>query len=114
RIADGGCTDAYLGAGPADLVLLVGIFGNIREGDLTRTIASAPALCRPGATLLWSRGRRHGDLNDMVRERFSAAEFTEVHYATLEGDSWPAVGAVRYDGPELPLVAGRRLFTFQR
>ncbi len=114
RIADGGCSDAYLGAVRADLVLLVGIFGNISEADLSRTIASAPALCRPGATLLWSRGRRHGDLSDMVRERFSAAEFTELQYATLDRGSWPAVGAVRYNGPELPLVAGKRLFTFQR
>ncbi len=114
RVADAGLTDAYLGAVPAEVVLLVGIFGNISDADLAATIASAPALCRPGATLLWTRGRASGDRNDLVRSRFAAAGFTELAYATLDADSWPAVGVVRYDGPPMPLPAGARLFTFVR
>src|SRR5207248_7957225 len=46
RTADAGGTDAYLSAVPAEIVLLVGIFGNISDPDLARTIATAPALCR--------------------------------------------------------------------
>lgn len=114
RTADAGITDTYLGAVPAELVLLVGILGNISDTDLTRTIATAPALCRPAATLLWSRARADGDLNDIVRARFAAAGFTELDYATLNRDSWPAVGVVRYDGPPMPLPTGKRLFTFLR
>jgi len=96
------------------VVLLVGIFGNISDPDLARTVATAPALCRPGATLLWTRARRDADRNDVVRARFAAAGFTELAYATLDTGGRPAVGVVRYDGPPVPLPAGERLFTFLR
>ncbi len=98
RTADAGVTDTYLGAVP----------------DLARTIATAPALCRPAATLLWTRARAGEDLNDTVRARFAAAGFTELDYATLDTGSWPAVGVVRYDGPPMSLATGERLFTFLR
>lgn len=120
RTADAGVTDTYLGAVPAEVVLLVGIFGNISDTDLARTIAIAPALCRPGATLLWSRARTNGDFNDMVRAHFAAAGFTELDYVTLDSDTWPdndawpAVGVVRYDGPPMPLPTDTQLFTFLR
>lgn len=114
RRLDAGVTDAYLGAVPADLVLLVGIFGNITDEDLIRTIDATPQLCRPGATLVWSRGRRPRDPNHEIRSRFTAARFAELEYATLDTDSWPAVAATRYEGPLTPLANGQRLFTFVR
>ena len=114
RTADAGITDTYLDAVPAELVLLVGILGNINDIDLARTIATAPALCRPAGTLVWSRARADGDRNDVVRTRFAAAGFTELDYVALDRDSWPAVGVVRYDGPPTPLPAGKQLFTFIR
>jgi hypothetical protein len=115
READAGTTSAYLGAVPADLVLLVGVFGNIDDADLATTIAAAPTLCAPGATLLWTRGRDRGDHNDVVRRRFADAGFAELDYATVDrGGSKPSVGAVRYDGPPRPCEPGRALFTFVR
>ncbi len=114
RTVDAGMTDAYAGAVPADLVLLVGIFGNISDEDLWRTIDAAPQLCAPGATLLWSRGRNQADLNTEVRARFAAAGFSELVYETLEQDGMPALGVVRYAGPPVDLMPGRRLFTFLR
>jgi hypothetical protein len=113
RRADAGDTAAYADAVPADLVLLVGIMGNITDRDLARTIAAAPALCAPGATLVWTRGRADGDRNDLVRARFAAAGFAELAYDALDEDTLPAVGAVRHDGPPAPLPPGR-LFTFRR
>jgi hypothetical protein len=114
RTVDAGMTDAYAGAVPADIVLLVGIFGNISDDDLWRTIAAAPQFCAPGATVLWSRGRDEGDLNAEVRARFTTAGFTELAYETLDRDGWPALGVVRYDGPPVDLVPGQSLFTFIR
>jgi hypothetical protein len=114
RERDAGCSDAYAGAVPADLVLLVGIFGNISDADLARTIAAAPQLGAPGALLLWSRGRHDGDRNATIRARFAAAGFAEVDYATRDAGSRPALGAVRYTGPATPLATGERLFTFVR
>jgi hypothetical protein len=87
--------------------------GNITDGDLARTIAAAPALCAPGATLIWTRGRASGDRNDVVRARFAAAGFAELAYDVLDEDTLPAVGAARYDGPPVPAPTGR-LFTFRR
>jgi hypothetical protein len=114
RTADAGMSDTYLGAAPADLVIMVGIFGNISDTDLARTIAASGQLCLPGATLLWSRGRDSGDVNDIVRARFAAAGFTELDYATYDGESKTAAGAMRYDGPTQPLVGGQLWFTFRR
>ena len=115
--ADAAEPDLYAGAVPVDLVLLVGIFGNISDGDIRATVAAAPQLCRPGATLIWSRGRRD---NDDIRSWFAEAGFTEVDYASLASAadradrSVTALGVVRYDGPPQPLIPGQRLFTFLR
>jgi hypothetical protein len=121
---DASTTDAYQGAAPADVVLLVGIFGNVADDDVWRLIDFAPRLCRPGATLIWSRGRRFtrdlpgvtpGDLNDKVRARFADSGFVEASYETHDSSGLPALGVVRDKGSpvELPLEAAP-LFTFLR
>jgi hypothetical protein len=114
RVADAGWTDAYERAVPADIVILVGIFGNISDGDLELTIETSPQFCNPGATLIWSRGRHRDDRNELVRRWFSEAGFVEREYASLETGSRPAVGVVHYVGIPQPLVTGRRIFTFLR
>lgn len=116
RCVDAGASDAYTDIAPADLVLLVGIFGNISDEDIRATIAASPQLCTAGATVIWSRGRG-GDLidrNEEVRSWFRAARYTEIDYATLDRGTRPAIGVVRYEGPSVALIPGRRLFTFQR
>ena len=116
RTADAGASDAYLDLAPAEVVLLVGIFGNISDADVQRTIAASAQLCAPGATLLWSRGRGGdvADRNDDVRAWFGDAGFSELHYDTLDCGSKPAIGVVRYDGPGMELLPARRWFTFHR
>ena len=113
RTADAGHTETYADAVPADLVLLVGIFGNISPDDMRRTVAAAPQLCSTGATLLWSRGRSGQDLNTDVRRWFTEAGFSELDYQTQEGQGRPALGVLRYDGDERPLQPAR-LFSFLR
>ena len=115
RTADAGRSDAYAGAVPASVVLLVGIFGNITDEDLWRLLAFAPQLCAPGATLLWSRGLDGSDRNDQVRDRLADAGFTELDYATSgDGDDVSSLGVVRYDGPPVALRPGQPLFSFVR
>lgn len=114
QVADAGNTDAYVGAAPAHVVVLVGILGNISDGDIQRTIRAAPQLCQPGATLLWSRARDPEEVNDAVRAWFAEAGFTELDYAAHPNPGGAAVGAFRYDGDPQPLVPGQPLFTFLR
>jgi len=109
---DAGRSDAYIELAPADLVLLIGIFGNISDADLHTTIAASPQLCAPGATLVWSRSRSGdtADRNAEVRAGFRANGFTELDYQTTDIGSRPAVGVARYDGPPIPLEPGQAWF----
>lgn len=116
RTADAGRTDAYVGAVPADLVLLVGIFGNISLDDIERTVGCVAQLCAPGATVLWSRSRDRADHNTEIRGWFAAAGCTELDYSTYDGADGRDVSlaTVRFDGVSAPLVPGQSLFTFVR
>ncbi len=100
---------------PVDLLLLVGIFGNIAQDDIEHTVRSTAALCRPGATVLWSRSRERGDLNGLIRGWFAECGFTELAYETYPGGAAAVggCGALRRPGLEAVPAAGR-LFTFIR
>jgi len=112
RTLDAGNTAAYAGAVPADLVIIMGIFGNVSDDDVRRTIMTAPQLCRPGATLLWSRATN--DANSLVHGVLAAAGFVELDYREFDQDEGEraALGSARYDGPSQPLITGQQLFTF--
>lgn len=110
---DAGLSSSYLDAAPADLVLLCGVFGNLSDGDVHGLIGFLPALCRPGATLIWTRSRRAPDLTPALRGWLAEAGFTELSF-TAPPDVLGSVGTHRFDGEPLPLVSGRRLFRFIR
>jgi hypothetical protein len=59
---DASLTDAYAGAVPADLVLVCGVFGNITDDDIRRTVGCCAQLCATGGTVVWTRARRPPDL----------------------------------------------------
>lgn len=114
RTVDAGNTTAYVGAVPADLVIMIGVLGNLSDNDLRRTIMTAPQLCRPGAIMLWSRSTSGSDLNSLVRGSLAEVGFVELDYREFdqaEGER-AALGSARYDGPPQPLITGRQLFTF--
>ena len=114
RSQDAGNTAAYAGSVPADLVIMMGIFGNISDDDVHRTIETAPQLCKSGATLLWSRSTNGSDRNASVRGWLSEAGFTELDYLEFDQDEGEraALGSARYDGPPQTLARGQQLFTF--
>ena len=112
RTADAGASDAYAGAVPADVLLLVGIFGNVADDDIARTVAALPQLCTAGATVLWTRRVERPGGNDALRARMIAAGCDELAY--VEHPAGPAVGAARFAGEPQPLATGHRLFTFLR
>ena len=110
-VADAGSTDAYLGAVPADLVLACGVFGNIADDDIERTVLALPAFCAPGATVIWTRHRRPPDLTVGIRQWFADAGFEPVAFDAPAVYEW-SVGVQRYAGEPVALVAGLRLFAF--
>ncbi len=118
---DASVTDAYVGAVPADLVLVCGVFGNIPDDDVHRTIDALPQFCRRDATVIWTRHRRPPDLTPTIREWFANTGFIEIACESTGAKAprpgaFPAqfVGAHRWPREPLALERGQRLFTFFR
>lgn len=108
--ADAGDSAAYGLSVPADLVLMAGVFGNISDDDIRRTVAALPGLCAPDAVVIWTRSRRHPDLTPALPQWFAAAGFAEVAFDAPD-DVLFTVGVHRYVGAAQPLATGR-LFSF--
>jgi hypothetical protein len=110
-VADAGTTDSANGAVPADIVLLCGIFGNITDVDIERTIRAVPVLCAPAATVLWTRHRRPPDLVPRIVDWFAASGFAQVDVVKPAG-TLSTVGSHRLVAPPQEFEPGRRLFSF--
>lgn len=113
RQADAARSDVYVGAVPADLVLLCGIFGNIADADVRRTIEAAPQLCAVGAEVIWTRHRHDPDLTPSIRGWFADSGFEEIAFVAPDDDHW-SVGVHRLATEPRPLQPGRHWFTFVR
>jgi hypothetical protein len=110
-VADAGLTGSYAGAVPADLVLACGVFGNITNADIERTVSSfLPQLCATGATVIWTRGRWAPDMVPTIGGWLAERGFSEL-WVSDPGESF-GVGAHRYGGQPAPLSPGERMFAF--
>ena len=110
---DAADTSAYAAVVPVNLALVCGVFGNISDDDIRRTIAELPHLCAPGATVIWTRHRQPPDLTPQIRSWLIDAGFTEV---ACEGglDKWIGVGTHQFGGTPSPYRPDLRLFEFER
>ncbi len=114
---DAALLDSYIGAAPADIVLACGIFGNITEDDIRRTIAYLPCLCSREATVLWTRGHFISDDRDValeIRRWFVEGGFREVSYESPDGEATYRVGAHKLAVEPRALEPGVRMFRFFR
>jgi hypothetical protein len=107
--ADASLTDSYVGAVPADLILVCGVFGNISADDVLHTIENLRQLCAPAATVVWTRHRHPPDLVPHVLVAFERAGFAQL---ACEDAPPFAVGASRLLAAPRPLRSGVRLFEF--
>ena len=112
RQADAGLAASFADALPADVLLLCGIFGNVSDRDIRRTVQAAPALCRPGATVIWTRHRRMPDLTPQIRAWFAESGFEEIAFDALETSALTGVGVNRLCRAAADRPPGHRLFTF--
>jgi hypothetical protein len=108
---DAGRLDAYLGAVPADVVLAAGIFGNVPDDDVRRTVLHLPMLCAPGATVLWTRRRDRDDLTGAIEGWFREAGFERRHLDVDERHPF-SVGTEVLVGPPAALDPSLVLFRF--
>lgn len=103
----------YVGAVPANIVLVCGIFGNLAdEAQLNRLLRNLQFLAKTGAFIIWTRGHRDGiAYSDIVRKNLRETNFEEVDFRlTLTGDM--GVGLHRYLGETAPLPRNEQLFVF--
>jgi hypothetical protein len=95
RQADAGLVANFADVLPADVLLLAGIFGNVSNADIRRTIGAAAALCSDGATVIWTRHRRPPDVTGQMRAWFAASGFDELAFDALSTESMTGVGVHR-------------------
>ncbi|HEX4303460.1 MAG TPA: class I SAM-dependent methyltransferase [Rhizomicrobium sp.] len=108
--ADAALTEHYRGMVPADLVLVCGLFGNIVDADIARTIDTCPQLCRTGGIVVWTRHRDAPDRVPLICEWFERRGFKRLWLSEPQAEF--GVGAHRFTGEPQPLAAGGRMFTF--
>ena len=119
RTDDAGTTSCCAGAVPADVLMACGIFGNVTDADVERTVATLPSLLAPGGHVIWTRGCRvphdptelDGDPSETVRQLFADVGFAEVAFVRPDDASY-RVGVHRWPGPDVPYRSGVPMFSF--
>jgi predicted TPR repeat methyltransferase len=110
----------YAGLHPVDVLVMVGVLGNVSDADARTTVAAAGSLVAEGGTVIWSRSNRfraeptHGyeDPAVWVRDLFEAQGFETVDYLRPDQDAW-RLGVSRLAVPSRDPLP-ERIFTFVR
>jgi hypothetical protein len=114
RRDDAALSDVYAGHVPADVVLACGIFGNVSDADVERTVRHLSMLCAPGATVIWTRHRRELDLTVAIRRWFRESGWEELAFDALNNETKSSVGTFRLAAAPGTYERGFRFFTFLR
>lgn len=114
-VGNAALTDNYLERAPADLVLVCGVFGNISDADIERTIGHCAALCKPGGAVIWTRHRREPDMVPHICDWFASNGFT-LEFVTeplAAADLSFGAGMHRHTGRARSLQPDATMFTFR-
>jgi predicted RNA methylase len=106
---DAGVIDQYSGMAPADLVIACGVFGNISDEDVQRTIRACSQLCKNGGTVIWTRHRSTPDPVPRICAWFEAQGFERKWLS--EAALGFGVGVHRFAGKP-QTFAHTQMFTF--
>ncbi|HEX3930065.1 MAG TPA: class I SAM-dependent methyltransferase [Nocardioides sp.] len=120
RTADAADPATYADRLPVDVLMLVGVLGNVSDADGGTTIRAAASMLVPGGAVLWSRsdrfrsepGHDYADPAAWVRDRFEAQGFETTAYVVPAQGHW-RLGVARLATPS-PAPLPDRLFTFVR
>ncbi|MCP1479320.1 class I SAM-dependent methyltransferase family protein [Pseudomonas chlororaphis] len=115
RCADATLFSTYRDLPKVELVMVCGVFGNVRNEHVQRLIGALPGFCRPGARVVWTRSLNEFDdgeaAADHIRRCFVRSGFREAVFArTPEGTF--AVGSFIYEGEQECLPATGQIFEF--
>jgi hypothetical protein len=113
RTGDAGLVSTFADRLRVDVLMLCGVFGNVADADVERTVAAARGMVATGGAVVWTRGcRTPDDPAAEVRRLFVTAGFDEVAFVAPR-DATYRVGVTRQRDPlERPLP--ERLFSFVR
>lgn len=99
----------YAAMAPADLVLACGLFGNMTNADIERTIGYCAQLCAEGGAVIWTRARWAPDLVPQVCTWFEEHDFERAWLS--EPGYHECVGTHRRTAPPVPLERDAVMFT---
>jgi len=110
---DASLTSQYTDVAPADLVLACGLFGNMTNADIERTIGYCAQLCATGGTVVWTRGRWARGAPDLVPQVSAWFEERGFERLWVSGPQHrQCCGAHRFTGVPAPVEDGASMFTF--
>lgn len=107
---DAALTSQYADLAPADLVLACGLFGNMTDAHVERTIGYCTQLCATGGTVVWTRGRWEPDLVPRICTWFEERGFERVWLS--DPGYRQCCGAHRLTGTPAPLEKDAVMFAF--
>jgi len=120
RVGDAGDPTTYADVLPVDVLLLVGVLGNVSDDDVRTTVTAAASMVVPGGVVIWSRSNRFRttathDMADpalWTRGLFESAGFETLDYVVPADEAW-RLGISRHDGATSAALPAQ-LFAFIR
>jgi len=112
--ADAAISDVYAPFVPADIVLAVGILGNVSDADIENTVRTLSMLCNPGAAVIWTHHREPPDKTHDIRAWFADAGYEELSFDAPQSEKLYGIGTARLVGTPVTWRSGHRFFTFIR
>ncbi len=108
---DASQTHAYKDSIPADLLLACGVFGNISDDDVAKTIQNLPKLCKQGTRVIWTRNHRAPDRTEIVRNLFHDNGFTETDFTSTDDNAY-GIGVHTFDASVPDIGDNVTMFNF--
>lgn len=120
RAGDASDPTTYADRLPVDVLMLIGVLGNVSDGDAETTVSAAASMLTPGGTVLWTRSDRfradpshaYGDPAEWVRGLFEVRGFETRAYVVPDEGHW-RLGVSQLTEPAHDPLPDR-LFTFVR
>ena len=104
----------YKGIGPADIVLICGVWGHVPVNEKSMLVRAVSTLCKPGGAVIWTRGTSKGIARVREIEALFAGNWWDKGRVTYTPDAAWAVATYRYRGPAQELPADGQIFHFQK